>query len=214
MKCPVCGGEFDGVTFRSRSGSSIYAKRCNQCSGFWFEREPASDLELSSVLEQDSASANYSMKNTDLVCPQDQSLLEEVDSSELPAGSRYWRCNDCDGSFYPKGQLATLSEWRAKNSAHVSGGPLKPNVAISSVLVVALVGLVGASAGKISGFSAATDQVLPTLGPSLGTLILLAVTYVAGTILAILGRKVAVVAMGWGVISICLVGFFVVIFGP
>lgn len=214
MKCPLCSGDFDRVVFRTVSGSSVEAKRCNQCSGFWFERQPQTRLDPESVARFDAAAPNYSMQHTDLVCPQDQSLLGEVEGLDLPAGARYWSCNDCDGSFYPKGQLSVINQHHHQSTPVAPSGPLKPNIAISTILVVGLVGLVGATLGKISGFSAATDQVLPTLGPSLGTLILIAVTYLAGTTLAVLGRKVAVVAMGWGVIAICLVGFFVIIFGP
>jgi hypothetical protein len=63
-------------------------------------------------------------------------------------------------------------------------------------------------------YQAASTQTLPSTGPNVLTLLLLAVTYLAGTILAVLGRKLPVILLGWGVIAICLVGFSVIIFGP
>jgi len=215
MKCPMCGGDFDGVTFKTLTGSAIEARHCLQCGGFWFEREPHERLSPESVGLSDRPTPNYSLKNLDLVCPNDQSLLRESDNPDLPAGARYWSCPDCDGSFYPKGQLALVTSWRSSNIAPIT---TRPHTALSAVLIMGLVILLNASIRQVQdgslGLEAVTTQVLPNSGPNLLTLGLLALTYLAGTILTVLGRKLPIVAMGWGVIAICLVGFFVIIFGP
>lgn len=213
MKCPMCGGDFDGVTLKSDNNVAIFSKRCNQCNGFWFDRNPEQNISEKSVLGFDSAAPNYSLKTFDLVCPNDESLLQAVENEDLPAGSQYWRCPDCDGSFYPKGQLALITSFRAKDQTNTPVTS-RSQAALTAILLIG--GAVVANAAFRQGalYNAASDQVLPTAGPNALTLVLLALTYLAGTILAVLGRKLPIVLMGWGVISICLVGFFVVIFGP
>ena len=214
MKCPMCGGDFDTVAFKTSTGTTVYAKRCTQCGGFWFEREPTERLLAESVAQSDQASANYSLKNIDLVCPNDQSLLQEAENSDLPAGGRYWSCPDCDGTFYPKGQLALIADWRLSQIAPVTK---RVQTALGVVLIGALAILLNATLRQVQGGQLgleAAEPVLPTAGPNLLTLALLSLTYLAGTALAVLGRRLPIVVMGWGVIAICLVGFFVIIFGP
>jgi|GEM_PF-1410155 len=217
MKCPMCGGDFTSVVLKTSSAESVLARQCGQCAGIWLEREPSEPLSGESVREFDTAAANYSLAHHDLVCPLDNSLLSEVDSDDLPAGIRYWHCTDCSGSFYPKGQLAAISKHQNHSTAHqVAAG--RTQVTIASVLVVGLIVLVNASWRQMEGdlltLEASTDQVLPGGSLSFLTLILLVACYLAGTALAVMGRRTSLVAMGWGVIAICLAGFFVVVLGP
>ena len=113
MKCPMCGGDFDTATFKTLGGSAAQARHCMQCGGFWFERPLDEPLAPFSVSQYDAAAPNYSLKQIDLVCPNDQSLLSEVDDPDQPAGTQFWQCSDCDGCFYPRGQLAHVTNWQA-----------------------------------------------------------------------------------------------------
>jgi len=217
MRCPMCGGDFDTVRLKTVGGSGTLAKHCNQCGGFWFEREPTEVISLESIADVDVPTPNYSLKNTDLVCANDNSLLVGVERTDLPAGTQYWKCPDCDGTFYPKGQLALITHWRHNtDSEHIAGLVTNRTRTTLAVLLVAIGILVtNAAAQRADLFlSAGSDQILPTSGPNILTLILLGVTYLAGTVLAVLGRRVPIVLVGWAVIVVCLIGFSIIIFGP
>ena len=110
MRCPMCEGGFKNVGLKLVDGRGVWTKHCYQCGGFWFERQPVEFLDLESVKKVDVSAPNYSIKNLDLVCPNDNSLLSPVERNELPAGAKSWRCPDCEGVFYPKGQLGLLTD--------------------------------------------------------------------------------------------------------
>ena len=217
MKCPMCGGDFDNVNLKTVGGSGTWVKHCNQCGGFWFEREPTEYLSLDSINKVDVPTPNYSLKQMDLVCSNDNSLLVNVERDDLPAGTQYWRCPDCEGTFYPKGQLALMTQHNHDiHGEHIAGlVSVRSRTALAGVLVFIGAALIIATGqkGQID-LNAITDQVLPTSGPNILTLLLLGITYLAGTILAVLGRKVPIVLVGWSVIIVCLVAFSIIIFGP
>lgn len=212
----MCGGDFDNVNLKTVGGSGTWAKHCNQCGGFWFERQPTEYLSLDSINKVDVPTPNYSLKNMDLVCSNDNSLLALVESDDLPAGTQYWRCPDCEGTFYPKGQLAMMTHHQHDvHGEHIAGLVSARSRTTLAILLVAVGAVVTNIAVQHSAsLSAAGEQVLPTSGPNILTLLLLGITYLAGTILAVLGRKVPIVLVGWSVIIICLLGFSVIIFGP
>src|SRR3989344_4917481 len=122
MKCPMCGGDFDNVSLKTVGGSGTWAKHCNQCGGFWFEREPTEFLSIDSINRVDVPTPIYSLKQLDLVCSNDNSLLESVERDDLPAGTQYWKCPDCEGAFYPKGQLALMTHHNHDiHGEHIAG---------------------------------------------------------------------------------------------
>ncbi|MCR4277710.1 MAG: hypothetical protein NUV85_01690 [Candidatus Berkelbacteria bacterium] len=212
----MCGGDFENVNLKTVGGSGTWAKHCNQCGGFWFEREPTEFLSLDSINSVDVPTPNFSLKQMDLVCSNDNSLLECVERDDLPAGTRYWRCPDCEGAFYPKGQLALVTHHNHDvHGEHIAGlVSTRSRTTLAGVLVFVGATLMIATSQSQIEFNATSDQVLPSSGPNILTLLLLGITYLAGTILAVLGRKVPIVLLGWSVIIICLVGFSVIIFGP
>lgn len=216
MKCPSCEGDFDTIDFRSVSTRTVEAQQCTQCGGFWFSRPLEEPLLPDSVMIYDTPQPNYSLKNSDLFCPVDESMLTEVDHHDGPAGLRTWNCNDCGGIFYPKGQLALLTNWQqqGQNGVHPGVAARKQAaiaVALSAVLMVTILG----SLNRFNfQYSAASASPLPTSGPSVVTLVLLALAYIAGTTLAVLGRKLPIIIIGWLVIVTCMLGFAIVIFGP
>src|SRR4029079_5448373 len=123
-----------------------------------------------------------------------------VERADLPAGVQYWKCPDCDGTFYPKGQLALITHWRhSTDSEHIAGLVTNRTRTTLGVLlfVVGAISTVMASQKASLSLSAASDQVLPSTGPNILTLVLLGVTYLAGTVLAVLGRRVSIVLVGW-----------------
>ena len=217
MKCPMCGGDFDNVSLKTVGGSGTWAKHCNQCGGFWFEREPTEFLSLDSINKVDVPTPNYSWNQMDLVCSNDNSLLASVERDDLPAGTQYWKCPDCEGAFYPKGQLALMTHHNHDiHGEHIAGlVSARSRTTLAILLVVIGAVMMNFVANKTTTVLIATsDQVLPSSGPNILTLLLLGITYLAGTILAVLGRKVPIVLVGWCVIIVCLVGFSVIIFGP
>lgn len=217
MKCSYCGGDFEAVDLRTQNGGTITSYRCTQCGGFWFERAMGEVLEPEGLKRYETPQFNYNLKAFNMVCPVDGTILEE-DDTRGPADGRSWACPDCRGVFYPRGQLALFTNYQAKQTwAH------KPSVGlIGRTQVAVALSLVGAlfvlSLGTLSrtnfSLSAAGATPLPTSGPNILTLVLLALTYLAGTVLAVLGRKLPIIIMGWGVIIVCLFGFSVLIFGP
>lgn len=216
MSCPMCGSDTQSVTLQAVNGNKVYSKQCGTCAGFWFEHQSKDIIDENSVMNVDVPTPNYSLKHDDLVCPHDSTLLKPVDRGDLPAGIQYWRCHDCGGEFYPKGQLAMISKWQhAHMPDHISELKSARTQAPVALLLLIIGGFfMNASFRQTVSFQAATDQVLPTTGPSILTLLLLGVTYLAGTILAVLGRKIPIVLVGWSVIMICLIAFSVIIFGP
>lgn len=214
MKCPQCSGDWESVLFQGTDGSAVPAKRCNQCSGFWFERPPLAEIAPSSVVNFDTPQPNYSLKNLDLLCPLDKTPLDAADFDQLPNGARYWSCPDCEGRYYPKGQLALITATRPNAAGLViTWVQTRTQAAVASLLVA-----VGGIAVVISStkvvYQAAENQTLPTGGPNIFALVMLALTYLAGTVLAVLGRKLPIIFMGWAVIVVCLLGFSIIIFGP
>lgn len=211
----MCGGDFDNAALKTVGGSGTWARHCNQCGGFWFEREPTEFLSLDSINKVDVPTPNYSLKNIDLVCPVDNSLLASVEREDLPAGVQYWRCPDCSSTFYPKGQLALVTHWQHQEHGEQITGMASARSRTTLAAVLLFLGAAASTATlQKSVLTAAGEQVLPTNGPNILTLLLLGITYLAGTILAVLGRRIPIVLVGWSVIIICLVGFSVIIFGP
>lgn len=216
MKCPSCDGDFDTVDFRSVAARTVPAFQCTQCGGFWFERALSEPLQAESVALYDAPQPNYSLKNSDMFCPVDESMLTEADHNDGPAGLRTWECHDCGGVFFPKGQLALLTNFQAQSLTGPHPAVIARKQAASAVALSALllVGILGSLNKYNFQYSAATTSPLPTAGPSVITLVLLAMAYIAGTVLAVLGRKLPIIIVGWLVIVVCMFGFAVVIFGP
>jgi Zn-finger nucleic acid-binding protein len=212
MRCPQCGGDFDVANLQAVDGSVVPSKRCSQCKGFWFERFPPALL-TKSVAQFDTPQPNYSLKNLDLICPNDSTLLQAVDHDDLPNGGKYWTCGDCEGTFFPCGQLALISNWQAEQTTdlHTAGLPLRTQASLATFLV-ALGGILTVVSSLKTSYNAADTAILPTAGPNIFALVLIALTYLAGTILAVLGRKLAIIITGWAVIVLCLFGFSVIIF--
>ncbi|HSX42445.1 MAG TPA: zf-TFIIB domain-containing protein [Candidatus Saccharimonadales bacterium] len=215
MKCPYCGGGFEAVGLQTQNGGSLTSYHCMQCGGFWLARQPAEALDAAALNHYDTPQFNYSLKAFNMACPTDGTMLEE-DDARGPAGGRSWHCTECGGVFYPKGQLALLAEWQVKHSV------LQPTAGLAgrtqtAVALSLTFGLVVAVLGALSSnfsLNAAGTAPLPTSGPNIITLLLLAVTYLAGTVLAVLGRRLPIIILGWAVIIVCLFGFSVLIFGP
>jgi Zn-finger nucleic acid-binding protein len=218
MKCPLCNGEYDRVDLLNAAGETVDARRCNQCGGFWFPKPLNGQLDLKSVTAHDVPSPNYSAKSYDLVCPMDGTLLGPADHDVSPHSGQFWSCPDCDGMFFPRGQLALYEDWlesHQKTAAAKQGGFTRAQATTSVLSVFVLAAAVLASLTKTDfSLQAAQVQALPNSGPNVLTLIMLAVTYIAGTILAVLGRRLPIIFMGWGVIVVCLFGFSIIIFGP
>ena len=215
MKCPLCNGDYDRVDLRTVNGSLVEAKRCLQCGGFWFPQPLKDQLDPAIITQYDSPSPNYSVKSYDLICPLDETLLAPANHDVSPHSGQFWSCPDCDGMFFPRGQLALYAQWLASQqpvAAKERG--FSRTQAITGVLsLFVLTVAVFASLANVD-LQAAQAQTLPNSGPNLLTLGMLALTYIAGTILAVLGRRLPIIFMGWGVIVICLFGFSVIIFGP
>ncbi|MEX0594636.1 MAG: hypothetical protein WD157_00865 [Patescibacteria group bacterium] len=216
MKCPLCNGDYDQVDLLTTGGSLVEAKKCIQCGGFWFPKPFTSQLDPKSVAQHDTPSPNYSAKSYDLMCALDGTLLAPAEHDVSPHSGQYWTCPDCDGMFFPRGQLALHQQWLSSQQTAVTAqspgfGRAKATTAVLSMFVLSAAIL--ASVSKVD-LQAAQVQALPNSGPNVLTLMLLAVTYIAGTVLAVLGRRLPIIFMGWGVIIICLFGFSVIIFGP
>jgi len=216
MQCPQCHGEFEPIEIRSSGNALVNVRRCTQCSGFWFPKPMNEPLQYEAVTKYDKPVPNYSLRNMDLICPNDKTLLTQAEDEAAFNGIKYWSCPDCDGTFFPKGQLASYSQWEQKRAGEKTnkGGLAKSQAAGAVSLMFVLVVMVMGSLGNSTAFNAAEVQTLPTAGPNVFTLILLALTYLAGTVLAVLGRKLVLIIIGWGVIITCLIGFAVIIFGP
>ena len=213
----MCEGGFKNVGLKLVDGRGVWTKHCYQCGGFWFERQPVEFLDLESVKKVDVSAPNYSIKNLDLVCPNDNSLLSPVERNELPAGAKSWRCPDCEGVFYPKGQLGLLTDHHHAVHGDQIAGVVSARSKTTLAGVLAFIGFAAVFATWQSAgvsYNAAIDQVLPTSGPNIITLLLLGLTYLAGVVLAVLGRRLPIVLVGWSVISVCLISFAVIIFGP
>jgi hypothetical protein len=216
MQCPQCHGDYEPLDLHSISGALVKVKRCNQCGGFWFPKPIKEHFQAESVAQYDRPVPNYSLRNLDLICPNDQTVMSQIEDDGGPSGAKRWSCPDCDGTFFPKGQLALFSQEDlrvAGSSGKIGLGRAQAAgaVSLSVLLVIAILGAVG----KVNPtYLAADNNPLPTSGPNVFTLILLALTYLAGTVLAVLGRRLVLIMIGWGVIIVCLVGFAVIIFGP
>jgi len=158
------------------------------------------------------------LREKDYICPLDGELMEQWFSDEDDIRVRYWTCDKCRDSFFPSGELLAFAKRREKDQSLIA---YRTNLSrraqlttAFSLLIVGAAFFVASLRANEAVLLAESSNPLPNTGPNLPTLILLAVTYLAGTILAVLGRKLSVVLMGWGVIAVCLVGFVVVIFGP
>lgn len=209
MRCPSCEGEVEPVSLRDRAGDLKEAKRCGQCGGFWFESGQDDDLSVESVLDYDVANPNYTMKSYNLVCPSDQTLLNQSERDALPTGLNIWNCPDCSGTFYPRGQLALATNWQAEQAKQRSLAVYSRSRMAMAVLLLVFGGIFFGFASQ--NFSA-VGQTLPTEGPNIMMLVLIAISYLAGTVLAVLGRKLPIIFLGWGVILFSLFGFSILIF--
>lgn len=213
MKCPQCSGDFETINLRTISGGLLSTRRCVQCGGFWFAREIGEQFIKDSVEAVDVPILNYSLRNLDLICPNDKTLLAQMDDA-IAEKVNYWSCEDCGGMFFPRGQLALYVAHREKLYGSEKPGNIGRAQAAGAIsLVFLLIVIVGGSLNKIQ-YTATADQVLPTSGPNLMTLVILALAYLAGTVLAILSRRVSLLLVGWSVILLSLFGFALIIFGP
>lgn len=216
MRCPQCGGDFDVLALRAQDGGTVPGKRCSQCKGFWFERFPTAQLSSDSVARYDTPQPNYSLKNLDMICPNDGTLLQAIEHDDLPNGGKYWNCGDCEGTFFPRGQLALITNWKAAQTVDLqnAGLPVRTQAALATFLIAlgGVLVLVSTVKTNFTNLAATENTVLPTTGPNIFALILIALAYLAGTVLAVLGRKLPIIITGWAVIVICLLGFSVIIF--
>jgi Zn-finger nucleic acid-binding protein len=214
MHCPLCDGDLEPLKLQSNDGELRQSRRCNRCGGFWFEKDMDNDLSGESVGDYDTAQPNYSLQSSNLSCPTDQTLLDQSEADVQPTGLKIWSCPECSGTFYPRGQLALATDWQAEQSKERSLGVYSRSRAALAVALVVL-GVSAASAVFTGNYQAVTaTSTLPMASPNTLILVLLAVTYLAGTTLAVLGRKTSIILMGWAVIVVCLFSFAVIIFSP
>ncbi|MBI4948341.1 zf-TFIIB domain-containing protein [Candidatus Berkelbacteria bacterium] len=217
MKCPLCEGEFDPIELRTVFAGIVNAKQCVQCGGFWLEKELTEPLDQKSINQYESPKPDFSVKAFDLHCPLDGTLLSQSNYDEQVSGAKNWQCNDCGGQFYQKGQLALKTAATHKSTGHLISKKLNSRTQVASGVSLMAILIVSVMASLNSfglEYSAASNSPLPTSGPNVLTLVLLAVAYLAGTVLAVLGRKMPIIVMGWSVIAVCVFGFGIVIFGP
>jgi Zn-finger nucleic acid-binding protein len=218
MNCPNCHSDFEQITLKNRSGASIKGKHCNSCAGFWFDSNVLDQISPASAVAIDPPTPNYSLQEYNFVCPIDGTIMAEEDGMITAPGSRYWHCPECQGLFVPRGQLGLLTQAIETENRNLATSH-RPSARTRWAEAITLVGLgvvftgLAISADQ-SKLLASTTGPLPTVGPNILALSLLAVTYLAGTILAVLGRRAPIIFMGWSVIAICLFGFSVIIFGP
>jgi len=208
----MCEGGFESIGIRVVGGTTRQAKRCAQCSGFWFDAGGDEGLLPEMVADLDIPQPNYSLRHMTLSCPVDETLLEQSDHEAGPTGFKVWACPDCHGVFYPRGQLALFYKWAATQGMPTLVG--SRSQAALAVMLTALGGVLTFASINSQGFQAAVAEPLPTSSPNILTLVLIALAYISGTVLAVLGRRLPIILMGWSVITICLFGFFVIIFGP
>ena len=218
MKCPFCEGDLTSIQIENNDGEYEDVQRCTSCGGFWVKNEPREGFAADAVAKIDKPQQNYSLNAYNLACPVDKNLLLASEFDAIPTGVKYWKCNDCGGLFYPKGQLALLTEYEEKTRrANPFLGMTKSQ--ITSMVMLFLIGsasFVGAMQ-TISGFEFHAAEITTTLTnttPNLITLIMLGLAYLAGTILAVLGRHRQMIYLGWAIILICLTGFGLIVFGP
>lgn len=210
MNCPQCRGEFENIEIDTARGGTTKAKRCSQCAGFLVD-QPKS-FEPESVLKYESPQTTYSFAGDSFECPIDQGRLEYQQDGVSANSAKYYYCESCGVYFFPKGQLSTFV---SKIEAPIVGSiRTKIGSAVGLCLVLAISVLATINKVSYSFQAAEATSPLPTTGPNLFTLLLIALTYLAGTILAVLGKKMPVIIMGWAVIAICLFGFSLLIFGP
>lgn len=217
MRCPKCQGELERVVLRGERGS-VKAERCNQCASFWFNKDNYRQISYEEAKRVDARAPEMGMHQPSYCCPIDGSLLDEWHSDEHDTWVRYWSCDRCAGSFFPAGQLLAYAKQRQEDKAvltyHIGQPRRSQLVQAFSLLVVGIAFFSASLRANEAALLAESSNPLPSVGPNLPTLILIAITYLAGTVLAVLGKKLPIVLMGWGVIAVCLVGFVVVIFGP
>ena len=214
MRCPLCNGDYNKIQLRTKERVAVEAKQCDQCSGIWFSRPLNAVLEPETIAKYDTPSPNYSTKSFDLTCSLDGTLLVSAEHDVSPHSGQYWTCPDCDGMFFPKGQLALHQQWLASQQKALHQPAFsRVKITMGTMFIFVLTIAVFASLSKVD-LQAAQLQALPNTGPNILALVLLAGTYIAGTVLAVLGRRLPVIFMGWSVIVICLFGFSIIIFGP
>lgn len=217
MRCPNCQGDFEAIAVKGWGGIASKTKRCNQCGGFWFERNILSQLSAESAKLVDPPMPNFSLQEYNFACPIDGTMMTELNGDDHQPGIRYWDCPECQGLFVPRGQLGVITHWLEHQSAsRKTVGPGGRTKWVESVVLLGVGAIFSLIAFNVDAtkLSASTANPLPTSGPNITALILLALTYLAGTILAVLGRKTPIIFMGWSVIVICLFGFAVIVFGP
>lgn len=218
MKCPLCSGQLERINLLTISGDTLDTQKCSQCRGIWFPQSLKQQLDLRSVHEYDPPSPNYSMKPYDIVCSFDGTLMKESDHSSSPHAGKYYQCPDCEGMFFPQGQLALYQEWISDQhqSLAIAQTGISRQGALTGILsLFVLTAAFLASVSQVDvSLQASQTQTLPNSGPNILTLSMLAIAYISGTVLAVLGRRLPIIFMGWGVIAICLFGFSIIIFGP
>jgi len=217
MRCPNCQADLGRTILRGERGS-LKAERCQQCGSFWFAKDGYRFVPYQEAKKVDAKAPSMGMKEQNFACPLDGELMEQWHSDDDDEWVRYWTCDKCGGSFFPPGQLLAIAKQRDKDQsllAYRVGLSRRTQFTTAlSLLIAGAAFFTAALRANEAALLAESSNPLPNVGPNLPTLILLAVTYLAGTVLAVLGKKLPIVLMGWGVIAVCLIGFVVVIFGP
>lgn len=215
MRCVNCQGELGSISFQTVGGARLKAKRCLSCGGFWFINGQLQEVSLSAAHQVDNHSPSYALQEHNFICENDRTLMNRVSVAGNPVDSHFWRCSECAAVFVPRGQLAALTDIyhskRLENqpTAHVGRAQLT-----EAVLLVGLGVFLATKGWQRNAGLLASGDTLPSQGPVLLPLVLLSVTYLSGVILAILGRKLPLILMGWGVIAVCILGFIVLATGP
>jgi len=218
MKCPYCEGDLITIQLENNDGEFEEELRCSSCGGFWVKSMPDDGFAPDSIEKIDRPMPNYSLNVRNLMCPMDGTLLVASEFDAYPTGAKYWRCDDCSGNFYPKGQLALISEHQAKASkpAGIMGMSKAQATSAVMLLIVGSIAFIGSmQAGDGLTFRAAEiTTTLTNPAPNFITLMLLGLTYLLGTMTAVLGRRRQMIYLGWAVIIVCLTGFSLIIFSP
>ena len=113
MICPECRQYLTTYNIQNAIGKKITIEKCPSCFGFWLDRWEANDLSKKDVenLTRKDAKTNFSILSSFArKCPHCQIPLARIQDKDFPSAVAIFTCPQCQGSWFPHGQLLELKK--------------------------------------------------------------------------------------------------------
>jgi len=110
LKCPSCSSLMATVVVKSHYDFPIIIEQCKKCGGIWFHNIDFHKVKIGEannieILDKNKLQELSLIKNQNLYCPKDNSILTQFKDQNFPKEIIIEKCSLCNGFWFNRGKF-------------------------------------------------------------------------------------------------------------